>query len=121
MIIIVLLHQMNVVRSYLYIYVHTHKIKKSMHLKSGKVLYFVYREKIRTYLDIKRRQFLGKGVDVFCKAIETGIISLIDQVAAAFLVKLTKVFDFGTTERFSINSINLSTNFKCCLVQHNCS
>ena len=57
-----------------------------MHLKSGKVLYIVYREKIRTYLDIKRRQFLGKCVDDLCKAIETGIISLIDQVAAVIVV-----------------------------------
>ena len=50
-------------------------------MKSGKVLYIVYREKVWTYLDIKRRQSLDKGVDDLCKAIKTGMILLIDQVA----------------------------------------
>ena len=34
------------------------------------------------------------------KAIETGIILSIDQVAAVMFVKKTKVSEFGTSERF---------------------
>ena len=44
------------------------------------------------------------------KAIETGMISLIDQVAAVIFVKLTKVSNFGAPKRFCINSINISMN-----------
>ena len=46
------------------------------------------------------------------KAIEKCIILLKDQdqVAAVIFMKKTKVSDFGTSERFSINSLKLSTN-----------
>jgi hypothetical protein len=43
------------------------------------------------------------------KAIETGIILLIDQVGAVVFVKF----------QMYLNSLNLSTNLNCCLVQHN--
>ena len=49
------------------------------------------------------------------KAIVTGIILLIDQLSAVIFV----ITDFGTSERFLINSLNLSTNLNCCLVQYN--
>ena len=37
---------------------------------------------------------------ILSKAIETGIILLIDRVAAVMFVKQTKVSDFGILERF---------------------
>ena len=45
------------------------------------------------------------------KAIETGILLLIDQDAAVLFYELIKIF--------FISSLNLSKNFDCCLVQRN--
>jgi hypothetical protein len=57
---------------------------------------------------------------ILTKAIETGRILLICRPSGTYdLVKLTKVSDFGTSERFFVNSLNLSTNLNCCLVQNN--
>ena len=39
---------------------------------------------------------------ILSKAIETGIILLIDQAAAVMFVKQTKVSNFGISERFLI-------------------
>ena len=48
--------------------------------------------------------------------IETGIISLIDQVAAVNFVKNAKVAAFGTSEMLLIYPLNLSMNLNCCLM-----
>ena len=43
------------------------------------------------------------------KAIETGIHNIIDRPSGSFnFCKKTKVSDFGTSERFLINSLKLS-------------
>ena len=46
-----------------------------------------------------------------------GIILLVHKVAAAIFVRWKKVPDFGTSERFSINSLNLKTNFGLAVVE----
>ena len=53
--------------------------------------------------------------DISTKAMETGIILLIDQVAAVIFVNLKKVSDICTSGIFFINSQNVSTNLNCCL------
>ena len=50
------------------------------------------------------------------KAVKMGIILLIVHVATVIFVKLTKVSDFGISERFFFNQLNLSKNLNCCLV-----
>ena len=53
-------------------------------------------------------------------AIETGIILLIDQVAAVIFVKKSKISDlFKNLKDFFINSLNLATNLNCRMLQHN--
>ena len=58
-----------------------------------------------------------KGQSFLTKAIKTGLMLLIDWVAAAIFVRWKKVPDFGTSERFfiqstmSFNKVELLHNF----------